>query len=369
MKTFKFLAISDIHLGHRKTPSSYITSNLMKVINRDLLLELDMVIIAGDLFDHGIGYSDDDAVTIQHWLVNFLSLCGACNVAIRVLEGTPLHDRKQARHLKVIGQSSAFNVDLIYVDRVWVERNKEFSLDILYVPDEWHPDPDQTWIDVKEELSHNSINKVDLSVMHGFFEHQVPPMVSIKPHSNSRYEGITRRYVIVGHDHTPAFRGKIIAPGSFDRLAHKNSGKKGCWKVELSSSGRDDKVIFIENESAKEYITIDCSGLSFDAAIEKIVATKALIGAHIKLKSYKTDSSLALLEWAKKNYFNYNWTLELINKDATTKTGIYKPDPTELLSLNKNSLPSLLRDKLKVLNVDGTILTRSDELIKELIEC
>ena len=183
--TFKLIAISDIHLGHRKTPTKGIIANLRKVINIETLMTVDMVIIAGDLLDHAIGYSDDDTIDIQKWLVWFLCQCVTYNVSVRILEGTPLHDRRQSRHIEVLNKSSKLEVDLLYVDKVWIEKNKKYNIDILYVPDEWKPDTDQTWVDVMNELSDNSLESVDLSVMHGMFEHQLPPGCPIKPHSLS----------------------------------------------------------------------------------------------------------------------------------------------------------------------------------------
>ena len=366
METFKFLAISDIHLGHSRTKTSFIINNLKTVINRDILSEIDMLIIAGDLFDHAICYSDDSVFEIQKWLIYLINLCSLNDVSIRILEGTPLHDRNQAKHVRALSSHLKSPVDILYVDKVWVEKNEKYGLNLLYVPDEWKPDPDQTWLDVKEELSSNGLEKVDLSIMHGMFEHQVPIGCKVKPHSNSRYESITDRYIIVGHVHHPTFYGKIIAPGSFDRLKHGNEESKGCWKVAMSKSRRSDKITFMENVNAKEYISVDCRKLSFDAAIEKLSSIDAKPDSFIKIVTNVTDNTWSILEWCKKKYFNYNWSSVIKDNSVKRNVGLMHK-PNEVTSITPDSILPILSDKLKERNCKEEVKGRAMEIMKEII--
>lgn len=363
----KIIAISDVHLGHRKTSTEGIINNLKTVLNPNRLSDTDILIIAGDLFDHAIGFSDEDTLLIQRWSILLLSLCSTYNVTLRVLEGTPLHDRGQSKHLEVFNSAAKFNVDFLYVDKVYIEKNEKHSLNILYVPDEWHPDPDETWIDVKQILAENNLDSVDISVMHGMFEHQLPPMCPIKPHINHRYENITDKYIFIGHIHQPTVKGKIIAPGSFDRLSHGDEGKKGCWEVVVKDDKSLDTITFLENVNAKTYLTIDCTGLGFDSAIEKISTLDIKEDSHVRIRATKGDNALAILEWCKKNFFNYRWTLQVINDDkSSSKEKPMLIKRTETFTITPNSITSLMNKKMIDNGVDEGVLNHALKLSEEI---
>ena len=48
----KILETADIHLGHQRTPSESTLEALDRVINPKTLKDLDVLLIAGDFFDH-----------------------------------------------------------------------------------------------------------------------------------------------------------------------------------------------------------------------------------------------------------------------------------------------------------------------------
>ena len=51
-KHFNILSISDIHLGNKRTPTEHIIKNLNKYVsNKNVLSNIDLCIIGGDLFD------------------------------------------------------------------------------------------------------------------------------------------------------------------------------------------------------------------------------------------------------------------------------------------------------------------------------
>ena len=362
----KILVLSDVHLGHRRTKAIHIIENLQKILNPKRFAKIDLLIIAGDLFDRALGYCDDDILEIQKWLILLLSSCREYNITLRVLEGTPLHDRKQSRHLGIFNKAINYDVDFLYIDKVFIEKNEKHNLNILYIPDEWHPDPDETWIDVKQCLAENNLDMVDISVMHGMFEHQIPKMAKIKPHINSRYESITDKYIFIGHVHQSSKNNKIIAPGSFDRLKHSEEEKKGCWYVEINNNRSLDKIQFIENKNALDYLTVNCQGLGFDSSIEKISALKLQSGSHIRIKALNTDNALAILEWCKKTFHNYHWSLKVMNaieEDKFKETIICR---SQGFSINSNSIYDLLEKKMLDNGLSRDVIDNALKLGREL---
>lgn len=362
----RILTLSDVHLGHRKTPTSHIIENLEAILTKDRLSNLDLIIVAGDLFDHAIGFSEEDTLLILRFSILLLSLCATYKISLRILEGTPLHDRGQSKHLEVFNHAAKYNVDFLYVDKVFIEKNERFNLNFLYIPDEWHPDPDQTWIDVKQSLAESNLETVDMTIMHGMFEHQVPKACPVRPHNNSRYESITDRFVIIGHIHQSSKRGKIIAPGSFDRLRHGEEEIKGCWQITLKKNKKLDKVVFIQNKLAKEYRTIDCRGLGFDSAIEKITVVSVRDNSRIRIRAFKSDNALAILEWCKKNFCQHHWTLQVMDINLKNTNDPILVNRMEIHSITPASINDLLNKKMIGNNINSEIRERALNLIKNL---
>ena len=159
-KALRCAIFSDVHLGHPKTSARHIVKSLDKAFpnNAETAL-LDIIIIAGDLFDQGLHYTDDSVRVIQNWALRFLRLCAKNNITLRILEGTPLHDRGQTANLADFNTHAMLGADIKYVDTLSIERLEKFDLSILYIPDEWRPDPDQTWLETKQALGGKSIRE------------------------------------------------------------------------------------------------------------------------------------------------------------------------------------------------------------------
>jgi predicted MPP superfamily phosphohydrolase len=96
----RICTISDVHLGHRKTPTYAIITELEHlVVNRFAMSQLDALFITGDLFDRLLNLPFTDVGVIHQFFIKLLTLAKQFNVKVRVLEGTPSHDWKQSRLL------------------------------------------------------------------------------------------------------------------------------------------------------------------------------------------------------------------------------------------------------------------------------
>ena len=92
------LVVGDVHLGHHQTSTESIVANLNKYCTTDDALRMaDFLIIEGDLFDRLLNNADENLYIINQWITRILYKCRDHKVKLRVLEGTPSHDRKQSR--------------------------------------------------------------------------------------------------------------------------------------------------------------------------------------------------------------------------------------------------------------------------------
>lgn len=310
--------ISDVHLGHRRTKAPEIIAKLRKKLCcKELLRKLDMIIIAGDFFDKGLELCDDNVLEIQEFIRDLLALCKANNIKLRVLEGTPSHDRKQSKQFgfvnEIMGEHGA---DFRYVDKLSIVHEEELGLDFLYVPDECYDTTAEIWEEVQKLLKEKGIDKVDFCVMHGAFRYQYPDIQSIDCHEEKNYLGITRYNIFIGHVHTMSTYSRIVAQGSFDRLEHSYEDPKGFILFELDLDTKKTKVEFIINEDAKLYSEYDITKMELDKVRNFVIDNirGAPADSYFKLVVPEDDAYKAIYWSLAKDYPGFNWSSKNVKK-------------------------------------------------------
>lgn len=278
--------ISDVHLGHNRVPTAHILKGLRAQFNAGTdFKKLDLLFISGDLFDQDVHLSDKYSCEITLWVCELLALCARHDVVLRILEGTPSHDRGQSRifetHNKLMGKKT----DVKYVDVLSIEHIDKFNLDVLYVPDEWRIDPDDTWEEVKACLREHNLTSVDYAIMHGFFDFQLPPLVKLTHHLSSRYEGIVKRHISNGHDHTFKRSGKIFVQGSFDRLCHGEEEPKGWIRVtDKTDIDGTSTVTFVPNPHATPFNTYTVLEETPEEEVEVMLQEMSALPPHAHIR-------------------------------------------------------------------------------------
>lgn len=272
-KRLKILEISDVHLGHAKTTSAKILKTLREIFKRrEEIALLDMIIIAGDFFDHDLSLPFDEVYEIRTFIIHLLEMCKEYGICLRVLEGTPSHDWKQSRLFTHLNDVAKIGADVKFFDKLSIEYIEHLDVQMLYIPDEWKPTTEETWQDVTEKLKQHQLEAVDFVVMHGTFPHQMPENVRDKldTHNSLNYIGITKYFVFVGHIHSFSQYECILSAGSPERLAHGEEGPKGYIMVEVDRVNGQHKIQFIENKEATVYKTINCNGLTTEDSLKKL---------------------------------------------------------------------------------------------------
>ena len=361
--------MSDVHLGHRTTDTVSIVQNLTDTLLEANLDDADLIIIAGDLFDRLLHLSFIDLPVIYRWLTWLLRICKKYDILLRVLEGTPSHDNKQATLMSDINNESDIGCDFKYIDTLMIEHISRFDITVLYIPDEYHPECSQTLHEVRELMANKMLSQVDFAVMHGQFDYQVPfnLLSRIPHHSSEAYLELVRYLIFIGHVHTHSQLDRIFAAGSFDRLRHGEEEDKGLIKVTVYNTGAFDAT-FIVNKRSKIYKTIDVTDLDLTSSLERItnIADKVPNNSFLRIKAQSGESITNSLKELKVLYPDMVWTLVTekavnYNKQLPTKERVVMDN------LRQNTLPKLLEARMHGKHSDN-IINGAVTLLKDIID-
>lgn len=368
-KKINIASISDIHLGHHNTPTVDILNNLRIAFpDSEETGKLDIIWFGGDIFDRAIYLHDPNLTEIKIWIYQFLRMCKKRDISIRILEGTPSHDWHQSRLFKEINENGEINADLVYFDTLCIERNNKLGISVLYVPDEWAVETDDTWKQVSQLLKTNSLDKVDFSIMHGSFDYQLPSHVKVPVHIPQRYLDITKGFIFIGHIHKSSTYERILANGSFDRLSHGEEEPKGHWRVNYSLDG-NHLIRFVENTNAKIYKTIDCSTLDISNALEKLSIVKELPeGSFVRIKSKKDDVILTNIDLLRKQYPTLRWSSKVSDdKENQSSLLVDLRDSFYQVNITRENIVELTLERIKNLTNDPLIHKECSRRLMELI--
>jgi len=347
--TVSYAVLSDVHLGHRRNPSTAIIENLKKVLGQLTSQRLDVLFIAGDLFDRLLDNSMPDKRDINLWIYWLLKYCHLHHVKLRVLEGTPSHDWKQSTNIDIIRQISGLELDYAYVPALHIEHLSDLGLYVLYVPDEWNETTTETFQQVQSLMAEAGISQVDIAIMHGQFNYQIRQApASIPRHQEDDYLGIVRHYIHIGHVHTHTVNERIIAQGSFDRLSHGEEEPKGLVWAEVRSDGTR-QYHFIENTEAMIFKTVQLKGEDIQdimAYLDKRIL-KYRPGSFIRLKGRKDHPGFSYYEELKKRYALYSLTKQGEELETTQVVDIGVLNDYQSFSITTDNVRGLLSDNIR----------------------
>lgn len=259
--------ISDVHLGHPRTPTKHILTVLDQIFeDNDFLKSLDFIGISGDFFDLLLDFASEETILIRAWVAKFLRKCKKYGIVVRVLKGTSYHDWDQPILFIEENENHDIGCDLRYVRDVSIEHIEKLNLDFLYVPDEANPTSAQTWEEVQKCLREANLTQVDYAMMHGAMKYHLSGLADVEHilHDPELYLKITRHYVNIGHIHQASKHDRILTNGSTDRLVHGDEGDKGHWRL------INGKPHFIVNHRAMRYKTIDVIGDDAAIVLQKV---------------------------------------------------------------------------------------------------
>jgi hypothetical protein len=343
----KVICVSDVHLGHHRTKTEFIVNNLKKCFfDTGVMEDADLFLIAGDFFDRLLSLPVEEVRLINDWIVSFLARCKRHNVMVRVLEGTPSHDWKQSRLFDEMNRHLGDAADLKYVDTLSVEYIPRLDASILYVPDEWSEEADETWKQVSDMLRGMGLEKVDFACMHGVFQYQLPISSPIC-HNEERYLSIVREAIFIGHHHLHTRYDRIFAEGSFDRLSHGEEKPKGFGIYRRD--GDSVSLEFVENPYAKIYKTLNLVGMGVEEAIKVIEPYRDYpAGSHFRLLTRRSDGVSSAMNKIRDLFPGFYWTpqLEDLETNETSLQSAEKEDIPKPIAITRDNIGRLIAGRL-----------------------
>jgi len=366
-----YLNLSDIHLGHEQNKTNTIIENLKKYfdVNEELFSKLDMIVITGDIFDKLLPSNSQEYMLANMWLTDLVLFCVRYNIILRVLEGTPGHDWKQAKLINGIISKLNLSIDFKYIDTLYIEENSKLGISMLFIPDEYKSTAKETLEDVKALLKEKKLDKVDLTFIHGQFNYQLP-MVKLKSsHTEEEYLKLTKYYISIGHIHKRSNLDRILAPGSFDRLAHNEEEPKGGYYITIYKN--DMEYFFIENKNAKPFLTFTYDEVDVERIKKDILhkVKKIPEGSHIRILIKDNDTVIKSLKAFRSEFPFLNIKIE-VKKDKK-RINILPEETSNVLQdtvqITKDNIKDLLSVRMEKYNLSGVENMIYEEEMSELI--
>ncbi len=343
-KNISYLTLNDLHLGHSRNKTKDLIENLNKyfIVNKSKIDNVDIIFIAGDVYDKLIDSYSEDYILIIDFLTKLIMYCKKYKIKLRILEGTPSHDWKQIRVIDTIIHRLKIDIDFKYVDTLCIENINEYNLNILYLPDEWNDDPLITLNEVKELLKSNNLTKVDIMIAHGQFGYQIPNIVLHNSHDEEEYLNLVKYFIHIGHIHTHSVFKRILATGSFDRLNQGEEEDKGGVITYLNRSERNS-FIFIPNKEAKIFKSLKIKYTELDSVINYVFKkTKNFKdGSFIRLMVEYDNPIKKSLHDIKNKFTRFNISIKTLkSNDEKTSRIIFNKDFS--LNITKDNILDLL---------------------------
>lgn len=313
----KYLVTSDIHLGHKKTPTAHIIQSFKTHILNDKHTDLDVLVIAGDLFDHLLYMNTKEAQQCIAFIYYLLEYCYTHQITLLILEGTPFHDWYQSNMVVRINELRKHKATLYYHKTLEIQYLPEYQKHVLFIPDEWCKDQEDLDRQIQAKLTEHNISKVDIAILHGQFRYQLNGRpTSAFCYDEAYFLNLVRERIHIGHYHIYSEFDRITANGSLERLAHGEEQPKGALLVNHGVAS------FIENPDAYSYVTIKITDKHTQAQLDKQIK-RLRHGSHVRLLMEPTSEFNVIFAELKVRYADYHLTKKIKTDASDTPTVAY----------------------------------------------
>ena len=255
MKVFNVATIADIHFNAIPAERMYtqLESGFLHYVYKH---KLDMVVIAGDLYDSIISYNSRAAHLSIEFIKRLIEVSVHSGVRyIRILKGTSSHDNNQLINLKVFESEHRLSFRIIST----VEKEEIEGMKVLYIPEEYMKDVQAYYEPYLDET-------YDMIFGHGMFketsfgaskQESAITLSGAPVFDSKRMCSICKGFINFGHIHTScSIRDKITYTGSYSRWVFGEEEKKGFLVTGYDPETGNFANEFIENENAEYYDTL-----------------------------------------------------------------------------------------------------------------
>lgn len=334
------LYVSDIHLAH---PAINIYHHLDSLsagpFSEISIADADVIFVPGDLFDRLIQLPNNQVSAIERWFINIFRLCKQYNTALRVLEGTPSHDWRQAKTILELNNILEIDADIKYFDELVIDDDTELGLTVGYIPDQIRENYEITTKAFRDLMVTKGYDKVDIIISHGFCDFQLPPQVKTPTFDSKLFSKWFRYIMANGHDHIHKSYGNIVVPSSFERSKCGEEQPKGFILADIEDGSCNWQ--FIPNPNALRFDTLYLANLSDEDA-------KSIIDARVTELSIKRLSTLAIELPASSGLTQYIKELDeqLENIKFKIKKLKKKADSTEDITFEQSNVVNITPDNV-----------------------
>lgn len=368
-KVIRILFGTDFHFGSTRTPSlSTLRSIKHAWPDSPEMAKHDLFIIGGDWMDRLINLSQQSAYEAQEAAIHILTVCKKYDIKLRIVEGTCSHDRRQSIMFTELNTRLEIGCELKYFQDLAIEFIDDLNLTVLYLPDEWHHDSDETLRQAQELIKANGLQKVDIAVVHGGFKYQFPlELPSL--HDEVAWSELVNYAILSGHIHAHSRCLKVICGGSFNRNNHDEDGPKGHIRLEIAK-GRVRKVDFVDNPYAKIYKTINIFDLDIQDVLEQIAQLGSLPdGSAIRLEYRDPDPIKAIRETVEAVYPRYIFSgVKRVEKKEKELRKLFSGTIFQPVEITRNSVVKLVVERLAKKGNGDDVLALATKAINETIE-
>ena len=366
-----YLVLSDIHLGHNINKTEYIINNLQTYFkdNYKEFSKLDMICLAGDVFDKLLVSSSVDFLLATEWLTELIVFCKQHNIILRILEGTPSHDRAQSKVITSIINKLGIELDYKYIDTLYIEHHEVLGINILYIPDEYKHKAEDTYKEVMEMFTERKLKKVDIAFIHGQFHYQLPMVKLDSSHNMEDYLNIVKHYISVGHIHTPSVYERIIAQGSFDRLAHNEEEDKGGVIITLTDKGSSFKFVYNKNAMIFKTYKFENESLEEITSILDKDVKKLKDRSNIRIISNSEEFISKNIQEIRNRYPTVNIKIEKPKTKEENKFNIIEELPKiETFCITRDNILELINNEISKYNLTDKEINELKSEVKHVIE-
>lgn len=261
---------------------------------------LDLVVIAGDVFDTKILLNSKTSLKALQWMSELVEICKKRNTKIRIIKGTNSHDNNQL---------DAFNgydngTDFFHIFRKCTSEETLPGMQCLYCPDEVMTQKE--WEDAYIDLLYGKI--YDAVFFHGSFDIVLPEIINQESEFVGA-KGIAFKYshfkeishVMVGghwHDGSASEGEHMYYTRSYSRWSYGEMNPKGFIYLNYDTEDKSYCLQRVENPYADLYMTysVDTRSMpnvdSYQGLIQKIHEDLQDPKVHIRISIRITDTKI-----------------------------------------------------------------------------
>lgn len=222
MNDLNIIALSDLHLGKKKIYKQILASSKQWLVDyKKELIQADICVLNGDIFDRLLATYSQEYVDAYDWLMDICNICANNNTYLIILRGTVSHDYGQLELLNTIAKKLNNNLKFKYITKIEIVKIKNTS--ILFLPDNISRDYTTTLKLIDKELLNNNLTKTNLAFTHVTYDHSLPipkekqgKDIFPREELEARVEDI----IFNGHIHEYSYKGKVVTIGSLCKLTH-----------------------------------------------------------------------------------------------------------------------------------------------------